>query len=195
MQRSLPACVDVREIVYRTQTLVESLQRVRFMHFDAVAYRKVVMASSAEASVEQRMQRALQLSIGTRNFGPSSTAQRDPAGTRFVEGRHRDYFAGLHSQVPRTKTVVYFVKVDARWPQGYGFFHLRVRVVPPARTPLGCPSAIPPLTESGLVLEGVLSAGSEAGSMVLEPFEPTMERAVRHAADHHARLRRTGAPH
>ena len=68
--------------------------------------------------------------------------------------------------------------------------HVRVRVQPPERAPLGCPCAIPPLTESKLIVEGVL--GNLAAQSPLDVFPANVRRAALHPADHRDRLMRTG---
>ena len=197
VHRALPASVEVREIVYRMQRLVEGMQGVHFMQFDATSFRKVV-SSEEESSVEERMARALELSVGAH-----ATAKAPPPpphsvgigrashGPSIFAQPPRSYFEGLHSQRPRKKTVLYFVKVSARWPQGYGYFHLRVRVVPPARPPV-VPYPPDAAAESGLVLEGLVPAGVAPAATPLVPFEATLSIPVRHAAEA-SRVRRVGA--
>lgn len=184
ISRVLPASVDVREIAYRIQRMVEAQERRSFIKFEALCYRTMVVSSHEEPSVEQRMARAVELSIGMR-----AQATSDLAPPGMLKPRHReyDYFSGLHSQQPCKRTITYFLKVDALWAGAFGHYHLRVQLMPPARQPLGVPSAIAPLSDSGLMLEGIIAARPETP---LEPFAPTMSALHHEPHSHAARLAR-----
>ena len=107
------------------------------------------------------------------------------------QSKQFSYFPGLRSQQPSSRITIYFLNVEAAWSGGFGHLHLRIRTIPPERTPLGVPCAIPPETEHRLVLEGVLS-NLEASSPI-EPFDANMSTLVNPPSDHWARRRRTGA--
>ena len=105
---------------------------------------------------------------------------------------HVNYFDKLKSQRPQGTSHIYFLKVDAAWWGGFGILHLRVRTVPPERSPLGIPCAIPSVTEHRLMLEGVLSnLGPEAP---LDAFDANMSRKNDDVHDVQARLRRNPPP-
>jgi hypothetical protein len=164
----LPSNVDVREMGYRLQRMVEQLQRVRFEKFDVLFYRKLVSTSAPERSFASRMNDVVDAAEAAHRARMRNLGMPEPhAPSRY------NYFDGLHSQMPRRQTLTYFLKVDARWPGGFGHVHLRVRLVPPARQPLGAPSSIPPLSEAGLVLEGVLLTRPQTP---LEVFGATMSQ-------------------
>lgn len=100
-------------------------------------------------------------------------------------------FRGLRSQEPKGHVHIYFLKVDAAWYGGFACLHLRVRTVPPARTPLGTPCAVPPVDEHKLVLEGVLTNLSPESP--IELFDANMSKPLEAVHDHGTRMRKTGA--
>jgi len=180
LSRTLAASVDVREMAYRLQQMVEARECIRCLKFDALCYRTLTLfidPRREEPTVEQRLARAAELSVGRREH---TLAPQAPLPL--------DYSTGLRSQQPRKQTTVYFLKVDALWSGGFGQFHLRVRVVPPVRQPLGVPCAISPLGEGGLALEGVIRGRA---STPLEPFAAQFSQL--HEASHStaARLARS----
>jgi hypothetical protein len=201
LSRPLTASVDVREIGYRVQSEIEAmlLPGTSFIKFDAVSFR-VLSETAPQLSVESRMARAVELAASARmakqvdgSFDYGVPMGRAPARTRLPvadapflnPNQHFSYFAGLRSQQPKTKSHVYFIKVDAAWRGGFAHLHVRVRVQPPERAPLGCPCAIPPLTESKLVLEGIL--GNLAAQSPLDSFPANLSRIAHHPADRRPR--------
>jgi hypothetical protein len=197
LSRPLPASVDVREIGYRVQREIETmlLEGTSFIKFDAVSY-QVLSEAAPQLSVESRMARAVELAASARmanqvngSFDYGVPMGRAPARTRLPvadtpflnPNQHFSYFSGLRSQQPKSKSHIYFIKVDAAWRGGFSHLHIRVRVQPPERAPLGVPCAIPPLTESKLVLEGIL--GNLAAHSPLDSFPPNCSRIAHHAAD------------
>ena len=207
MERALPASVGVRDMAYRLRPALEAMLGFSLLKFDAASY-KLMSIPTKETSVEDRLARAveqaaahrmaLQARGGDWDFGvppprlPPFRTNLDASKTPFVNPHkpHPNYFAGLKSQQPIGKAHVYFIKVDAAWYGGYAYIHLRVRSTATDSAPerLGIPSAIPPLEESKLVLEGVRT--NYTASSPLEPFPPTMSLPIAAVHDHHARLRR-----
>ena len=202
----LRSSVTTREIAYRTQATVERMVGEPFIKFDVVGFRSQTLPTS-NVSVEDRMARALELAASKRmwdhvhstvNYGvPQAQPWRPPPrlpveNTPYLDqSKQFSYFPGLRSQQPSSRITIYFLKVEAAWSGGFGHLHLRIRTIPPERTPLGVPCAIPPETEHRLVLEGVLS-NLEASSPI-EPFDANMSTLVNPPSDHWARRRRTGA--
>ena len=191
LSRVLPANVDAREMAYRLRRLVEAHHRVSFIRFNAVSFRTLVVVAvdEAENTVAQRMARAVHVTTEARAQASALHAPPPPPPRYLDPSVKASYFEGLRSQQPRTKTVIYFLKVDAQWPGGFGFIHLRVRTVPLARTPLGVPSSIPPLCDGNLVVEGILPMGTSP-TTTLEPFAATMSQPLQGPTDHAARLAR-----
>ena len=127
--RPLPASVDVREMAYRVQRELERmlLDGTGFIKFEAVSYR--TLSEPAERlSVEDRMTRAVELAASARmarqvdgSFDYGVPMGRAPTRTRLPvdqtpflnPNKHFSYFAGLKSQQPKSKSHIYFIKVDA----------------------------------------------------------------------------------
>ena len=178
----------------------------RFLKFDAISYRLHTLPA-AQPSVEDRLARAVELAASARmakhtdgsvNFGNGPVGRKPihtrvpTQGTAYLNpNKHFSYFEGLKSQKPKGHVAVYFIKVSAAWRGGFAHMHLRVRVAPPERTPLGTPCAIPPLAESRFILEGI--QGNLAAQSPVDVFEPNLSRPALSVHDHQARLARTGA--
>jgi len=203
---ALPASAEICDMAHRLKTLVQQQVGVVFYKFDALCYRKLIVSSAEqEPSVEQRMARAVETTASAhfaRKYAGASgkTNHRAPPPPPYLNPAiNTSYFDGLRSQQPRHQTTVYFVKVDAAWtppfatgsrtPAGYGMITLRVRLVPPARRPLGCPAAIPPLSENSLVVEGILPVPRGPHTHV-EVFDARMSVPFLEVADSGARVRR-----
>jgi hypothetical protein len=203
---SVPASVTSREIGYRVRSHVESMLSAKFVKFDVKSY--CVLSVPAGASTEDRRARHEELAMsqhmrqavagGAQAFHfadqqpPPPVFQPPSVRSAYLDSNKSvDYFTGLRSQRPAGHVHVYFLKVDALWMGGYAHLHLRVRTVPPERTPLGTPCAIPPVTEHKLVLEGLLT--NLTAEDALEPFPATFSRPIDDARDHHVRMRRSGA--
>lgn len=155
LSRTLPSNSEMRDMGFRLQRLVEALQHARMQKFNVMCYRTLLTAYQDEPTVEQRQARAVELSVGRRS---QTSADAAPAGMLEPRRPMFDYSAGLHSQVPRRKSMVVFLKVEALWPGGHAHFHLRVRVLPLAHQTNGVP---------GLVVE----ASTDAHALVLEALE------------------------
>ena len=124
--RPLPASVDVREMAYRVQRELERmlLDGTGFIKFEGCLPHAGEPAE--RLSVEDRMTRAVELaarlvwpgrSTAPLTMDPDGTANPHAAAvdqTPFLNpNKHFSYFAGLKSQQPKSKSHIYFIKVDA----------------------------------------------------------------------------------
>ena len=193
--RALPASSSVRDMAYRVRPALEAMLGVSFLKFDAATY-CLMSVPTAKPSADDEKARAMELAAsqqmalqargGDWDFGvpkprlPPPATRLDPSHCRYLNPAVTppDYFGRLRSQQPRGKAHIYFIKVDAAWYGGYAYIHLRVRAtmhdVAPDR--LGIPSAIPPLEDSELVLEGART--NFELSSPLAPFAPSMSVAI-----------------
>jgi len=201
---TLPASVTAREIAYRLRSNVERMVGAQFMKFDVVQYR-VLSVPAAQPSVEERLARATELAAskkawdhvhGAVDFGlpevppPFVAAPARQLAPYLNPNLQFDYFGGLKSQQAQGHVHIYFLKVDAAWAGGFAHLHIRVRAVPPERTPLGTPCAIPPVTEHKLVLEGLLTNLSAVDPLV--EFPPSVSSLADAPQEYTSRLRRAG---
>jgi len=202
---ALQASSEIRDMVYRLRSLVQEQMGLQFFKFDALCYRKMSVASSEEEpQIAQQQARALERSANAHllqrhaNDRPGMRPGAPPAygapPTYFNPSFTVNYFDSLHSQQPRHLTTIYFVKVDAGWMGGSGLLTLRIRMVPPARWPLGTPAAIPPMSEKRMVLEGITSSAPSHQQAVrgsVEQIAATMNVAFIPVADSADRMQRT----
>ena len=207
LSRTLPSNAEMRDMGFRLQRLVEALQHARMQKFTVMCYRTLLTACREEPTVEQRLARAVELSVGRRaqasadaaaegmlTTAPEGVLTTAPVGMFEPRRPMFDYSAGLHSQVPRQKSMVVFLKVEALWPGGHAHFHLRVRVLPLAHQTNGVPGLVleASMDAHALVLEALVRMPPHAP---LEPLVATMalsQQEVHASAVRRARMQAAG---